>query len=255
MAKRGSLNCREAQSLRRDLKLALTNFAAGKDNLQQMLNQIERVMKSVCRDPRATLGNEDTVHCMAYFISKHAAGSIENTGLPGLGWCRLYDYVTEYRNDIAHTGTEAALAATRTTALTTILLEALLHAGRNGDETKISDVMVANPTCAEGWQTLADLRRTMLINDFSVLPLRQGKCGDKWQVVRAEELAAYLSSNKTAHKETLCCARGKGLTHFAMVVSEDKKVKDLDEKGNFPSTVIVIRNEDIIGLVTAFDLL
>ena len=57
---------------------------------------------------------------------------------------------------------------------------------------RISEIMVANPTCAEKWQTLADIRRTMLVNDFSVLPLPDSEGGDKWQVVRAEELAAYL---------------------------------------------------------------
>ena len=63
---------------------------------------------------------------------------------------------------------------------------------------KISEVMVANPTCAESWQTLADLRRTMLVNDFSMLPMRNGTCGEpeKWRAVRAEELAAYLLDNR-----------------------------------------------------------
>ena len=72
MAKRGSLNHGEAQTLRRDLKLALTNFTAGKGSIQQMLNQIERVVKYIRRDPCATLGNKKTVQCMAYFITQVA---------------------------------------------------------------------------------------------------------------------------------------------------------------------------------------
>ena len=60
-------------------------------------------------------------------------------------------------------------------------VEQLLDAGRKEEQAmQISEIMVANPTCAEKWQTLADIRRTMLVNDFSVLPLRDGEGGDKW---------------------------------------------------------------------------
>ena len=99
---------------------------------------------------------------------------------------------------------------------------------------EISEVMVTNPTCAENWQTLADLRRTMLVNDFSLLPRRNRNYGgtDKWQVVRAEELAAYLHGNKEGCKETLGYAFGKGLRPYcAMAVCENKKVEDLKEEG------------------------
>ena len=132
---------------------------------------------------------------------------------------------------------------------------------------KISEVMVANPTCAESWQTLADLRRTMLVNDFSILPIRNNTCGEaeKWRVVRAEELAAYLLGNEQGRKETLGCALAKGLKPYcAMVVCENQKLEDLKdrnwegkEKGNFPSAVVVTsENKDgLIGIATAFDLL
>ena len=266
MAEKRPLDPEAARSLRRDLKAALTDFAAGKGGLLQMLNQIERIVKYLCNDPDMTLWKAR--NCVTKFIEEHACEKIEHTGLPGIDWCRLYCYVTKHRNDIAHTGTEAALAKARTAALTTILLDALLKAGRKeGHPLKISEVMVTNPMCAEKWQTLADIRRTLLVNDFSVLPLRDGECGDEWQVVRAEELAAYLlvedkECKKKRNKETLGCAVGKqrgaeGLKlHYIKIVGEGDLVKQLTEDGSAPSARIVINKDKyIVGLVTAFDLL
>ena len=112
MTEKQFLKPEAARGLRRDLKAALTDFAAGKGGLLQMLNQLERVVKYVCNNPNITLGNASG--SMTKFIRKHACEKIENTGLPGVNWDRLYSYVTKHRNDIAHTGTEAALAGART---------------------------------------------------------------------------------------------------------------------------------------------
>lgn len=255
-----------AKGLRRDLKAVFTDFAAGKGGTFQLLNQIERIVKCVCKDPDRSLGKAS--NCMRKFIKEHARERIENTGLPGIKWDSLYSSVTKHRNDIAHTGTEAALAGARTAALATVLLDALLDAGRKkGCPLKISEVMVANPTCAENWQTLADLRRTMLVNDFSILPMRNGKCGEpgKWRAVRAGELAAYLLDNRKGHRETLGCALDNGLKPYcATVVCEDEKLADLRDrnwagkgKGNFPSSVVVTseKKDRLVGIATAFDLL
>ena len=131
---------------------------------------------------------------------------------------------------------------------------------------KISEVMVASPTCAEKWQTLADIRRTLLVNDFSVLPLRDGECGDKWKVVRAEELAVYLLvEDKKRNKETLDCAIGKGgdeklELHCVKTADKSKEVEELKEnEKSVPSAIIVTtecqNKHHIVGIVTAFDLL
>ena len=139
---------------------------------------------------------------------------------------------------------------------------------------KISEVVVANPTFAEKWQTLADIRRTLLVNDFSLLPLRDGECGDKWQVVRAEELAAYLlvedkECKKKRNKETLGCAIGKGdeklELHCVKTADESKEVEKLKENEKSVPPAIIVTTEivttecqnkhHIVGIVTAFDLL
>ena len=83
----------------------------------------------------------------------------------------LYAGVKDGRNDNAHTGTEAALAGARAAALAVVLMEALPMRQETIGSRKCGTVMVSNPTCAQRWQTLADVRRTMLVNDYTVLPL------------------------------------------------------------------------------------
>ena len=263
MKEKDPLDPEAAQGLRRELKAALTDFATGNGGTFQLLNQIERVVKYVCNDPNITL--ERAKCCMRKFIEKHACEG--ETGLPGVDWARLYCYVKDHRNDIAHTGTEAARAGTHTAALVTVLLDALLDAGRKEEQAmQILEIMVPNPTCAEKWQTLADIRRTMLVNDFSVLPLRDGEGGGKWQVVRAEELAAYLfvedkKCRERRKKETLDCAINEkegdqGLKLCCVKIAvEDKPVEELKKENGGVLSTIVVTNKDkyLAGIVTAFD--
>ena len=61
---------------------------------------------------------------------------------------------------------------------------------------RLKDVMVADPVLAHGWQTVADVRRTMLVNDFSELPLSDGASEGTWETVKAKGLAAYLASER-----------------------------------------------------------
>ena len=266
MKEKEPLDPKAAQGLRRELKAALTDFATGKGGPFQLLNQIERVVKYVCNKPKITLGSKEAICCMRKFIEKHACEG--ETGLPGVDWPRLYCYVKDHRNDIAHTGTAAVRAGTHAAALMIVLLDALLDAGREEEQVmRISEIMVANPTCAEKWQTLADIRRTMLVNDFSVLPLPDSEGGDKWQVVRAEELAAYLlvedkECREKRKKEILGCVINEkkevqGLKLYCVkIADEDEPVKKLIGDGRVPS-IIVVTNKDkhLVGIVTAFDYL
>ena len=201
---------------------------------------------------------------MRKFVRFHAPAWLDETGLPGINWDNLYKEVVAARNDIAHTGTKAALAGTRITALVTALLAVLAEAAKGEDVRTVKEVMVSNPVCAETWQTLADLRRTMLVNDYSALPLRDGDAGDAgWKCVRAEELAAYLLVAKERQGGRLAdVLAGKELPvmnpYTARTVREGDRVDHLlEHTDRLP--VVVTRSVDgrgeIVGIVTAFDLL
>ena len=113
----GRLTPPAARALRADLKEALTEVASGRAGVSSLLHQIERVAKYQTGNHRAALGNPKTQDAMQVLAKNHASYALDNAGLGGVGWDRLYCAVTEARNDIMHTGTEAVLAETRTKAL------------------------------------------------------------------------------------------------------------------------------------------
>ena len=253
-----------ALGLRSDLKATLTRVVNGCTDVAPLLNEIERVAKYTAGSDKATLGNAGDA--MRKLVELFAPNAMNDVGLGGMSWDRLYHEVRNARNEIAHTGTEAVLTATRTTALASVLLEALLVIAGDDGVTKFRDVMVANPVCVHGWQTVADVRRTMLATDFSELPFGVGLSGETWKMVTAENVAAYLATDRDAKlgrtlaeatDERPCPLR----LGYATTADVDMPVGDIWD----PSVVtakpplIVTREVDkkrvAVGILTWFDLL
>ena len=254
-----------ARMLRRDLKAALTVYANGQGRIEGLLHEIERVAKYVTGNPDVSLGGAE--RRMHRFVKRHASARLEDTGLPGVGWRDLYRGVQDARNDIAHTGTEAALAGVRTATMATVMMEALGKVAMKNKTRSMKDVMVSNPVCAQGWQTLADVRRTMLVNDYSVLPLSNGGCGVKWSSVRAEDLTRYLTDGSgCGRRETLGDAiksrSASCLVHPLRAFREKTPVEVIWSDSSSELPVVVTRSlgagsekSEIVGIITAFDLL
>ena len=106
----------------------------------------------------------------------------------------------------------------------------------------------------------------MLVNDYSALPLRDGGAvPEKWDCVRAEELAAFLArENRRARGCTLetalsgeCGSRMR--VYPADAVKEDGPLGQLLDRTEPRLPVVVTRKvgkrREIVGIVTAFDLL
>ena len=264
MTGHNALSTRAGRGLRGDLKDALTGFANGQASVETVLHEIERIAKYVSGRPQISLGQARKP--MKRMVRRYAPGRLADTGLPGVAWDALYSGVVTGRNDIAHTGTEAALAGTRVATLATVLLAALTELAKTGGLGRVKDVMVSNPICAHDWQTLADLRRTMLVKDYSALPLSEGPEEDgTWGCVRAEELAAFLARlDRGARGCTLVKARtddcGVSMSVYAAhVVHEDTPLETLLGEVAPELPVVVTRpigeRCEIVGIVTAFDLL
>ena len=260
----GQLSPHAARGLRSDLKAALTRFASGRAPLEPLLHQVERVAKYVSGDHTKPLGKAGKA--MRTLVKQFAAWAVTETGLPGMSWGKLYQEVLEVRNDIAHTGTEAVLAGTRTTALATVLMDALARVAEEGAVTKVRDVMVGDPVCAHRWQTVADVRRTMLVNDFSGLPLSGEGSESGWKTVTARNLAAYLAMDrKTKLGLTLDKALKKGNPPLqlceAPTAAEKASVWEvLHEAGEESGLPLIVTRGGsggpiAVGIVTPFDLL
>ena len=210
---------------------------------------------------------------MRTLVKDHASYALTDTGLGGMGWDTLYDKVRKARNDIMHTGTEAVLADTRTKALAAVLLDALFGAAQEDGVTTLTHVMVEHPVCAHRWQTIADVRRTMLVSDFSVLPLADGAWGQKaWLVLTADDLASWLEDADQRNDrmgKTVKEAEGCGLRlRRARTERECTLVQEVwSAYETRPLPVLVTREErraeggysrmdiHLVGIVTSFDLL
>ena len=275
----GGLANEAAPRLRQDLKAALTTYASGKGDVEDLLYEIERIGQYITGKADATLGVAKNP--LRRFVHRYAPGRINNTGLPKVNWKNLYEGVRRARNDLAHTGTEAALAGTRTATLATVLLEALANAAPKNQTRMMKDVMVSNPTCAQSWQTLADVRRTMLVNDFTLLPvntspyrqarvplegeqLNDGSDNGTWPSIRAEDLAGYLSAGDySSRSENLGKAMsgpgGSGLVQQVQTAREDTPVENVWSGSGLRLPLVVTRDfggrSELVGIVTAFDLL
>ena len=264
MTGRHGISSDAARALRGDLKAALTGFANGRGSLEALLHEIERIAKYVSGNPDIALG--PAKEAMTGLVRRHEPARLADTGLPGVDWDILYGGVVRGRNDIAHTGTQAALTGVRVAALSTVLLAALAEPAKENDMTTMKDVMVSNPMCAHNWQTLSDLRRTMLVNDYSALPLRDGGAdADKWDCVRAEELAAFLARERRRGRgctleEALSGGCGSRMrVYLADTAEVDTPLVKLLDRAEPRLPVVVTRRvgsrREVIGIVTAFDLL
>ena len=257
------LDASAARELRRDLKDALTAFASGRGSVESLLHQIERIARYVTGKPSVDL--KKAGGRMKRLVRRFVPGRINDTGLPGIGWEDLYSAAVKGRNDLAHTGTAGALVGTRVATMATVLLAALAEVAKEKGVGKVKDIMVSNPVFAHCWQTLADLRRTMLVNDFSVLPLNNDDAKDrKWRCVRAEELADFLAQGGNRDGCTLADAlSGESCTRMrvycARIVCEDEEQGKLLGRDALNLPVVVGRTVEgrceIVGIVTAFDLL
>ena len=143
------------------------------------------------------------------------------------------------------------LTGTRAVALALVLMEALLSR-KQRERLTADQLMVSNPVCARSWQTLADVRRTMLMHDYSTLPLEDGGCENEngWYVLQAEDLATYFLKDPSRVTETV---RDSTELPRQRLPAVDTGAAISDIAAKVP--VIVAKEGRLVGIITAFDLL
>ena len=87
---------------------------------------------------------------------------------------KLFEGVRQGRNDVMHQGAFARHLTQSSVDLALILEDALMS-----KSARVEDFMVRSPERAFSWQPLAEIRRTMLLNSFSYLPV---KIEDEWKL-------------------------------------------------------------------------
>lgn len=173
----------------------------------------------------------------------------------------LYCLIRMARNDALHQGAFARHLTVHAVELAVILEDALMI-----DVAYARDFMVQNPVCARIWEPVSSIRRTMLVNAFSYLPVefeRDGRIA--WHLVSDFTVASYLRAAPSANnrRERLAAQLGKvvasgdiDLVLAATCSALENVASVLASSKGLPVLVLgPDPTRELLGLITPFDLL
>ena len=170
----------------------------------------------------------------------------------------LFTYVRSTRNEFAHQGVYAR-QKTRFILELCLIFESKL----NELEMKASNYAVSGAVTAELWQPLSFIRKEMLVNSYSFIPVYYEQ---EWQLIADYNLALYLneaskeskSKRKRRESETVERAIKNGLQiEKAGTVQPNTDISELKIATTKPMLVVEKDKnpERLLGLFTGFDLL
>ena len=235
---------------RQQLKEARRAGLSDLENAHQLVVAIEALGKALHGSAVATLGSVEC--CLIAFSATWApdggTGDPTSSPLPA-----MLERVRRQRNDYAHEGTAARRLARQAAEVALRLERALLNAETEGTPMRMRDVMIAPVICAEEWQTLAHVRRIMLLHEFTILPYRQQ--GKGWTFVDATAVvrALYAGEGRRLDLTVMdAVERGRLDVTCARTAGVEAAVDH-----SVPETTLVVTGacQAPVGLVTPFDLL
>jgi len=179
----------------------------------------------------------------------------------------LYECILEGRNDALHQGARARHLTMHCIEFGLMLEDALM----NGDDpmTLLKDIMVQSVIVAQVWQPVGFVRKIMLTNSFTYLPIF---LNGKWQVVSDAQIAAMLRSVNQDKRGLLLAATledrrlHKHGLKFLDVHVERPRVSIADiAKTLLDQPIVLVVDADkktepasckhLVGIVTPFDIL
>ena len=233
---------------RQRLKEARRAGLSDLENAHQLVVAIESLGKALHGNQGAMLQQVEC--CLIAFAARwDRDGETEDPSASPLGV--ILKRVRKQRNDYAHEGTAARRLARQAAEVAIRLERALLKAEKEGKPMEMRDVMIEPVVCAEGWQTLAHIRRVMLLHEFTILPYRAN--GD-WKFIEAGHVVkALCKDEKQRRSMSVRTAVDAGFLtcHCANVAEVHEQV----DRCNPATTLVVTDKNDAAGLVTPFDLL
>ena len=171
----------------------------------------------------------------------------------------LYDLVRESRNDALHEGAFARHLTSHAVDLTIVLEDALMR-----DSFEVRDFMVSDPVCATRFQPISSIRRIMLANSFTYLPLA-GKDGalSEWNLVSDFAVASFLRSavSGAQKQKRLACLLGEAIETNQIVLQVARQCRPSDSitdvlaRSDGKPVLVLDENGNLHGIVTPFDLL
>jgi hypothetical protein len=169
-----------------------------------------------------------------------------------------YDLVRRARNAALHEGAFARHLTANAIELSLVLEDAMMT-----DHHQVSDFMVRNPVCASLWQPLSFIRQTMLVNAYSYLPVSiRIEGGSQWRLISDFQLGKYVRSSGKDPRDVLtskleeCISFGKIELQIAKTCEANETVASVfGMTEGAPILVMAPNGSDLLGILTAFDLL
>ena len=210
---------------RQQLKQARRAGLSDLENAHQLVVAIESLGKALHGSGDATLHK---VECCLIAFSAQWAPDGETEDPTSSPLPAMLERVRSQRNDYAHEGTAARRLARQAAEVALQLERALLNAETKGRSMKMRDVMITPVVCAEEWQTLAHVRRVMLLHEFTILPYRQQD--EDWTFIDATGVVRALSTDRKGDldmtvMDAVECGRLK--VTCARIAGVDKEVRSI----------------------------
>ena len=176
---------------------------------------------------------------------------------------RVYERVRIGRNAGVHQGAEARPLIQNAVELAIMLEHGLREASKMS---KAREVMASPVVRAYTWEPVAQTRRKMLAESYSALPLwrqRSEGCEGGWSVITTDAIVKWLQqepNNKCRierEKMQVAEAMEEGLEALKACKKGSEEEIELPDDGWPGGMLLVTHGEqhDLIGVVTAFDLL
>jgi len=177
-----------------------------------------------------------------------------------LSFRALFESVRHGRNSAVHEGAAARHLTIHALELAFVLEDALMPA-----TSTISEFMVRGPVIAAPWQPVSFVRHALLGNSFSYLPVMlQRDNSRRWQLISDVAVAAFLrGTDKATERNQRLQTRVEDAVRSGalrldtpLCVKSDYRVTDLlGQLTSIPALVVGDSPDELIGIVTAFDLL
>jgi CBS domain-containing protein len=170
-----------------------------------------------------------------------------------LSFAALYEEATIARNDAMHHGAIARHLAGHAQELALIMEDSLMSTAK-----KARDFMVRSPECAELWQPLSAIRRTMLVNAFSFLPFESNK--GEWKLISDCNLVNFIRCSSDNRKKRLLMTLEAALVEGLQPTKADRcgidePIEKLAASMENVPWLVFDKEARLIGLITAYDLL
>lgn len=252
------LNREIAMHFRDQLRDARATALKDAEAFEEVVFVLERIGVYVT----GSIGNlADYAELLAQEASKSPLADSIPSALPDwhAPFSTLYKLVRWARNDALHEGAYARHLTAHAVELSLILEDALM-----ADTFSARDFMVKDPICAYLWQPMSSVRRNMLVNSFSFLPVAvDASESPQWRLISDFSLAAYLRANPGCNERNRRLAKklgeavNEGLLNLIEAPEcgpEDAVTTVLDRSQGRPVLVLGPQRE-LRGIVTPFDVL